>query len=213
MSKGEIADDADCGGGRSVAARDWRGCGAAECAEGSAGSHESQREKPGRCADPDGEGREALRPGRGDRRTQPVRRYGKEAPERLPRERQGHEAGRRLPAVPENLERQGRFRCQDRKLRQGRERGEREDQGSRDAESHRARHRQGMRRLPRDLSAEEQLARLRRSGCELRSRTRNPKEKGGRDATALFNSRARPVYFVTWPRISPPLLASVWTFT
>src|SRR5436305_10394412 len=97
--KGEMADDADCRGGRSLAARDWRGCGAAECAQGSAGSHESEREKPGWRADPDGEGREALRSGCGHGRAQPVRRYRKEAAERLSRERQGHEARRRLPAV------------------------------------------------------------------------------------------------------------------
>ena len=57
----------------------------------------------------------------------------------------------------EDLGRQGRLRRPYRKLRQGGERGPGQDQGPRFAESDLPRHRQGMRRLPRDLPRQEGL--------------------------------------------------------
>ena len=59
--------------------------------------------------------------------------------------------------VAEDLGRQGRLRRQGRELRQGGDRGQGQDQGPRYAESEFPRHRQGMRRLPRDLPAQEGL--------------------------------------------------------
>ncbi len=76
-------------------------------------------------------------------------------------------------------------------------------------------HRQAVRRLPRDLSPQEGLI----NGS---SRIR----KGGRcEASALFcvgrflfaclglRLTSSATYLVTWPRISPPGLAAVWTLT
>ena len=60
-------------------------------------------------------------------------------------------------ASPKIWEDKAGFDGQDRQLRQGRDRSQGEDQGSRLAEGDRACDRQGMRRLPRDVPPQERL--------------------------------------------------------
>ena len=151
-------------------------------------------------ADPDGQGRKALRPGcRSTRRCKVLDDTARKLPTMFPESTKGLKPEGDYSAVAEDLGRQGRLRCQDRQLHQDRDRGQGEDQGSRLAEGDRACHRQGMRCLPRDVPSQERLTHS------------NQRKEGGRAKRPPLSClpSAATTYFVTWPRISPPGLAAV----
>ena len=183
MNKGDMANEAGFGGCRSVVARCRR-------RRGAAGRRSSRRRTVdegatartrARCR-PMFKGEKPYDQAAVDAALAQFEDTAKKLPTLFPGKHQGPEAGGRLQRLAEDLGRQGRLRCQDRELCQGGERSQGQDQGSRHAEGEFSRDRQGMRRLPRDLSA---------SRTELIAVSRN---ETGRvlEAPALYLSVAVP---------------------
>ena len=81
----------------------------------------------------------------------------KKLPTMFPESIKGLKVEGDFSASPKIWEDKAGFEAQDRRLRQGRDRGQGEDQGSGLAEGELPRDRQGMRRLPRDIPRQERL--------------------------------------------------------
>ena len=113
-------------------------------------------------------------------------RYRKEAADDVSGKHQGSEGRRRLQLVAEDLGRQGRLRSEDRQLRQGRDRSQGEDQGSRLAEGR-----------PSLRSARNAAPATRRSVSRTADQFEQAKEGGARSVRPLFLSAVRRrTYFV-----------------
>ncbi len=79
----------------------------------------------------------------------------KKLPTMFPESTKGLKPEGDYSASPKIWEDKAGFAAKIAELRQGRDRGQGEDQGSRFAEGYRACHRQGMRRLPRDVPPQD----------------------------------------------------------